>query len=325
MVPYPVIRGRLLGERRLLVGPRVLEPVGRPRGRRTRTSSPARRPAASRRSILASTRTTGRANFDVDSYVAQAVDGRALPHRGPVLATQRGVSIVFPDQPWRADWVTSGLYHDGWTQPGHARRASGFFARRGQTRPRCDTLRVTSRRARRTSHAPGHVPLEHGNVALAVTSGTGVQLQASPCASRARGSPDVTLAAPGCLAASTATRRTVDRRFGAAAHRAACSSGRSRSTGSASGATLRAQSLKTASSSRSASGDRSSVRDRAGDADRLAQLLEIARAPAAAVDVLLEAPQVGRRERSLEVVGDELDELLAAECFGVGHHSSGAR
>jgi hypothetical protein len=66
--------------------------------------------------------TTGRANADFDSYVAQAVADARFHIAGRQLTTERDVSVVFPERPWRADWTTSGLYPDGWTVPGHSAR-----------------------------------------------------------------------------------------------------------------------------------------------------------------------------------------------------------
>src|SRR5436305_5510896 len=52
---------------------------------------------------------------------------------------------------------------------------------------------------------------------------------------------------------------------------------------------------------------------RAGEADRLFELRDVFAAVSAGVDVLLEAPAVAPRERTFEVVRDELDELFASE------------
>src|SRR5437773_4211979 len=52
--------------------------------------------------------------------------------------------------------------------------------------------------------------------------------------------------------------------------------------------------------------------------DRRAHLLEVRAAAVAAAQVRLDALPVGPREASLEVIGDELDELLAAD--GVDGH-----
>src|SRR5262249_49088084 len=85
---------------------------------------------------------TGLANFDLDSYVAQATTDARFHVEGRVLTSQRGVAVVLPDRPWRADWVSYGLYPDGWTRPGQTARFR-VFPRRTQTRPLLRTLHVT--------------------------------------------------------------------------------------------------------------------------------------------------------------------------------------
>ena len=60
-------------------------------------------------------------------------------------------------------------------------------------------------------------------------------------------------------------------------------------------------------------------RQRPGQLDRASKLVDVLGAAVAARDVLLEPPQIGGRQSTLEVLGDELDELLAAECFDVDH------
>src|SRR4029079_14385972 len=52
---------------------------------------------------------------------------------------------------------------------------------------------------------------------------------------------------------------------------------------------------------------------RAGEANRLAELLDVLRAVGAGRDVRLEARAVAARERAVEVVGHELDELPTDE------------
>jgi hypothetical protein len=71
---------------------------------------------------------TGKANIDLDSYVAQAADDARFHIAGRTLTTQRGVSIVLPVRPWHADWVSYGLYDDGWTRPGKPARIRVFAA-----------------------------------------------------------------------------------------------------------------------------------------------------------------------------------------------------
>ena len=69
---------------------------------------------------------TGRASFDADSYVAQAVGDARYHVQGRLLTTERDVSLVFPDRPWHADWLSFGLYPDGWTRPGRTARIRVF-------------------------------------------------------------------------------------------------------------------------------------------------------------------------------------------------------
>jgi|tagenome__1003787_1003787.scaffolds.fasta_scaffold20934759_1 hypothetical protein len=87
---------------------------------------------------------TGLSNVDVDSYIAQAAADVRFHLKGRFLTTQRDVSIVFPDRPWRADWVTRGLYPDGWSRPGRPGYIKVFpdAAQRG---PTLRTLTLTMR------------------------------------------------------------------------------------------------------------------------------------------------------------------------------------
>jgi hypothetical protein len=85
---------------------------------------------------------TGKANFDVDSYIAQAAADARFHVKGRFLTTMRDVSIVFPDRPWRADWVSYGLYPDGWTHPSEPARIR-VFADPTQTRPVLRTVTLT--------------------------------------------------------------------------------------------------------------------------------------------------------------------------------------
>jgi len=140
---------------------------------------------------------TGRANFDLDSYVAQAVADARFHVEGRTLATQRDVSIVFPNRPWRADWVTYGLYPDGWTQPGKTARIRVFAAPGQRT--------AVERKLTVTLLAPGDTAGRHavlrsnlGAWPLAVTSANSVQQVVTLCVPRT-GPADVTLRADGCV------------------------------------------------------------------------------------------------------------------------------
>jgi hypothetical protein len=86
---------------------------------------------------------TGFANFDVDSYaLVQAANDARFHVVARFLTTQRGVSITFPDRPWHADWVSYGLYPDGWTRPATPARFRVFPVPE-QTQPLLRTIHLT--------------------------------------------------------------------------------------------------------------------------------------------------------------------------------------
>jgi hypothetical protein len=106
---------------------------------------------------------TGRANVDLDSYIAQSTADARFHVAGRFLVTERGVSIVFPDRPWRADWVSYGLYDDGWTRPGTTARIR-VFAVPGQKTALARPLTLSL-------NAPGDV----ASRSLTIRSGASVQ------------------------------------------------------------------------------------------------------------------------------------------------------
>lgn len=59
----------------------------------------------------------GRANASPAPYVAQAVADTRFHIAGTVVTDDRGLFLVKTEQPWRADWLSAGLYDDGWTKP----------------------------------------------------------------------------------------------------------------------------------------------------------------------------------------------------------------
>jgi hypothetical protein len=69
---------------------------------------------------------TGRANVDLDAFVAQAVAETRFHIVGEPFTTQRNVILSQPERPWRADWVSYGLYDDGWTRPHQTARIRVF-------------------------------------------------------------------------------------------------------------------------------------------------------------------------------------------------------
>jgi hypothetical protein len=79
--------------------------------------------------------TTGRANLSPATYVAQAVaDTRFRIAGEAVQPDYRGVLLSRAEQPWRAEWQTSGLFEDGWTRPDAPAKIK-VFSEPGQTGP----------------------------------------------------------------------------------------------------------------------------------------------------------------------------------------------
>jgi hypothetical protein len=63
---------------------------------------------------------------------------------GPALVENRGMRLIRTAMPWRLDWISFGLYADGWTRPGRTARIR-VFAYPGQHGPRLRTLTIGAR------------------------------------------------------------------------------------------------------------------------------------------------------------------------------------
>jgi hypothetical protein len=88
--------------------------------------------------------TTGRANLSPSLYAVQGVSETRFRLAGDELGQDRGVALLATARPWRAEWLTFGLYRDGWTVP----KAVGkirVFAAPGQTQPTRRFLTVSVR------------------------------------------------------------------------------------------------------------------------------------------------------------------------------------
>ncbi|MDX6485183.1 MAG: hypothetical protein QOF43_336, partial [Gaiellaceae bacterium] len=85
----------------------------------------------------------GRANVSPPGDVLQAVADARFHIAGTVATNNRNVFLVQPEQPWRADWTTTGLYDDGWTRPGIVARIR-VYAYPGQDRRVQRTVTVSA-------------------------------------------------------------------------------------------------------------------------------------------------------------------------------------
>jgi hypothetical protein len=135
----------------------------------------------------------GRASVSPPGYVAQSVSDSRFGIAGSVVTNDRGLFLVKPDQPWRANWVTTGLYDDGWTKPGPPARIR-VFAYPGQASGVTRSLTVYVR-------APDGVSSRKFSLAsnLADADGTAggneVTTDVTVCVPR-QGSSDIRLIAP---------------------------------------------------------------------------------------------------------------------------------
>jgi hypothetical protein len=59
----------------------------------------------------------GRSSISPPGYVLQAFGDTRFHLAGTVVENNRGVFLVQPEEPWRADWSSTDLYDDGWTKP----------------------------------------------------------------------------------------------------------------------------------------------------------------------------------------------------------------
>jgi len=86
---------------------------------------------------------TGYANISPSRYLLQLVDDSRFRMDGAIALTNRGAFLIDTGQSrWRADWITLGLFDDGWTLPGVAGRLR-VFPTPGQSSPTLRTVAIT--------------------------------------------------------------------------------------------------------------------------------------------------------------------------------------
>lgn len=61
---------------------------------------------------------TGRADVTLTRYVLTAQQESRFRVSGKELTSNGGLMLIDAARPWRTDWLSSGLYDDGWTRPG---------------------------------------------------------------------------------------------------------------------------------------------------------------------------------------------------------------
>jgi hypothetical protein len=89
-------------------------------------------------------RSTGRANVSPSDYVVQGISETRFRLAGRVLGEDRGVALIRAERPWRAAWLASDLYRDGWTIPTKVGTVR-VFAEPGQTERLLRFLTISAR------------------------------------------------------------------------------------------------------------------------------------------------------------------------------------
>jgi hypothetical protein len=69
---------------------------------------------------------TGRADVTLTRYVLQADQESRFRVSGKEVVGTGGLKLIDAERPWRTDWLSFGLYDDGWTRPGVTARVRVF-------------------------------------------------------------------------------------------------------------------------------------------------------------------------------------------------------
>ena len=138
---------------------------------------------------------TGAASASLSPYVLQSVNETRFRVSGNVQAVHGNAMLIDAARPWRTDWLTTGLYDDGWTIPDETVRIR-VFAAPGQRGP---VTRALSLQVQAPSDGTTHpftlgsnLERVHGTVMNPATAAEQIQV----CVP-SRGYAVVTLSTPG--------------------------------------------------------------------------------------------------------------------------------
>jgi hypothetical protein len=138
-------------------------------------------------------RATGRANWSPPGLVATAVAETRFHLAGKALDEDRGVALVRPERPARADWLGFDFYRDGWTIPKVTGRVR-VFAAPGQQKEQRRFVTFTARSPRDVGQREFTIRSNAG-AWPATADPDGTSLQVSVCVP-ARGFADISVDAP---------------------------------------------------------------------------------------------------------------------------------
>jgi hypothetical protein len=156
----------------------------------------------------------GRLSASPTRWVAQSDKETRLQISGPVKAVTQDVMLIDAGPHWRADWISFGLYDDGWTKPKTTARFR-IFARPGQKLAELRYLSILTRPPDDVARAPVTIRSNLGTWTGTATN-TGTLAESVRVCVPPRGWTEVRLATPldtsipgdlDSLDASTGTRR----------------------------------------------------------------------------------------------------------------------
>lgn len=136
---------------------------------------------------------TGAASATWSPYVAQSINESRFRISGNELLTHGDVMLVRAELPWRTDWLTSGLYDDGWTQP-HVPATIRVFPFRGQQGPHVLTLAIQIRAPSSVAHAG--FTLRSNRTTIRGVAGGATSFLTLPVCVPAHGYSDATFSTP---------------------------------------------------------------------------------------------------------------------------------
>jgi hypothetical protein len=138
---------------------------------------------------------TGLANASPTGYVLEGDAETRFRIAGVAVADERTVLLIKTDRPWRAEWLTFGLYDDGWTRPGRAARIR-VFAAPGQHEAVLRTLTLGVRAPFEVAARPFRVTSNRANVGGVAKGKDRVLASAQVCVP-AGGYAEVRVSTPG--------------------------------------------------------------------------------------------------------------------------------
>ena len=137
---------------------------------------------------------TGRASRTLTPFVVQSVGETRFRISGTVRVQRTDVMLIQTTTPWRTDWLTSGLYEDGWTRP-HTTAHIRVFPAPGQRGAVTRSLTVQVRAPIDVSQRPFRIAWRQGKVDADANGQSNTMEQLSVCVPP-RGYAEVTVSTP---------------------------------------------------------------------------------------------------------------------------------